>query len=111
MYNKYIQILSKNAKIDKNVTSLTARHSFATYLINKGLSMEVVAKMLGHTSTKQTKTYAALLDESILRANQGIKNSEIGNLSSKMIEARTAKISGQEWDDTLDWFRAELGIV
>ena len=103
-FNKYIQILSKNAKIDKNVTSLTARHSFATYLLNKGLSMEVVAKMLGHTSTKQTKTYAALLDESILRANQDVSLPKV----DKKIEKRA--VSSENWDDTLEWFRYELGI-
>ena len=108
--NKYSKECQKIAKIDKNLTTLVMRHTFGTQALNRGLSIDIVSKMLGHLNTKQTRTYASLIDTTVLDANETVKNSEIGNLSSKMIEARTAKISGQEWDDTLDWFRAELGL-
>lgn len=112
-FNKHLKNLSKNAKIDKNVSTLTARHTYGTYLIQKGLPFDIVSKMLGHTSTKQTKTYAALLDETILRANQGIKNSGIGSTTPKTFNAPRIKKSGQsgqDWDDTLEWFRENLGL-
>lgn len=71
-FNKYLQIIAKDAGITRVVpTSLTARHTFATYLLSeKGLSIDVVSKMLGHTSTKQTKTYASMLDSAVLEANR-----------------------------------------
>ena len=70
-FNKYLQMIAKDAGIGKTVTSLTARHTFATYLLSdKGLSMDIVSKMLGHTSTKQTKTYASMLDSAVLEANR-----------------------------------------
>lgn len=73
--NKYLKTCQKTAKIDKNLTSLCARHTFGTLCLNRGLSMDVVSKMLGHTSTAQTKTYASLLDTSVLDANQALKKS------------------------------------
>lgn len=111
--NKYLSILSKNAKIDKSVTTITARHSYAMYLVEIGLPFDIVSKMLGHKSTKQTKTYASILDESVLRANQGLKNFSIGSTTPKTSEAPRIKKSGQsgqDWDDTLEWFRENLGL-
>ncbi|GAB6012644.1 tyrosine-type recombinase/integrase [Viscerimonas tarda] len=46
----------------------TARHSYATSVcLANGVSMENVAKMLGHASTNVTKHYAKVLDSSIMR--------------------------------------------
>lgn len=69
IFNKYLKELSNSAKIDKNVTTLSARHSYAMFLLNEQrLPMDIVSKMLGHTNTNQTKTYAKLLDTSVLEA-------------------------------------------
>lgn len=111
--NKYLAILSKNAKIDKSVTTITARHSYAMYLVNIGLPFDIVSKMLGHTSTKQTKTYASILDESVLRANLGVSLPKVEKISSASLKSPRIKKSGQsgqDWDDTLEWFRNELGL-
>lgn len=42
-----------------------ARHTFATYLLTKGVSIESVSKMLGHTNIKTTQIYARILDTKI----------------------------------------------
>lgn len=69
-FNVYLKELAKAAGIEKNVTTLTARHTYATYLLSeKHLSLDVVSKMLGHTNSKQTKTYAELLDTTVFDAN------------------------------------------
>lgn len=44
-----------------------ARHFFATYTLANGVSIESVAKMLGHSDTKMTRHYAKVLDQTILR--------------------------------------------
>lgn len=43
-----------------------ARHSFAVFALNKGLSMSVVSRLLGHGSTDITeKVYAKFLPETL----------------------------------------------
>ena len=43
-----------------------ARHSFAVFALNKGLSMSVVSRLLGHSSTDVTeKVYARFLPETL----------------------------------------------
>nr|WP_297167068.1 tyrosine-type recombinase/integrase [uncultured Dysgonomonas sp.] len=60
-----------------------ARHSFATSvtLANK-VTMENVAKMLGHSSTRMTQHYARVLDESILEDMMCVDNKLFGNNSN-----------------------------
>ena len=54
----------------KYVSSHTARQSFATNLYNRGADLEIISKMMGHTTYQQTKRYInsdlELLDESII---------------------------------------------
>lgn len=46
----------------------TLRRTYGSALINDGLRLEVISKLLGHSSTTITeKSYAALLDETIAR--------------------------------------------
>lgn len=69
-YNDYLKTVAQYAGIDKPITSHWARHTGATVLLNEGnVDMEVVAKILGHSSTRQTReTYAKLLDKTIANA-------------------------------------------
>ena len=57
-----------------NIT-YTARHSYATSIcLANGVSMENVAKMLGHADTNVTKHYARVLDQNILKDMQKVNN-------------------------------------
>ncbi len=47
--------------IDKPIFSHVARHTYATRCLNRGIRLEVVAKLLGHSTTKITQHYAKLL--------------------------------------------------
>ena len=50
------------------ITFHLARHSYATSVcLANGVSLENVAKMLGHSNIKMTQHYARVLDSSILR--------------------------------------------
>ena len=52
-----------------------ARHSYATSVcLANGVSMENVAKMLGHADTSVTKHYARVLDQNILKDMQKVNN-------------------------------------
>ena len=61
--------------IKKNLTTHTARHSYATSVcLANGVSIENVAKMIGHSNIKMTQHYARVLDSSILRDMNNVKN-------------------------------------
>lgn len=64
-YNAYLKEIGTICEIDKPLHSHIGRHTAATYLLNKSVPMEMVAKVLGHTTTKQTRHYAKLLDQTV----------------------------------------------
>lgn len=74
-YNEYLKVVALMGGIDKPVSSHWARHTGATLLLNDGgLPMEVVSKVLGHSSTKITRqVYAKLLDETVVKAMKKVK--------------------------------------
>ena len=65
--NAYLKELADICGIRKQLTTHCARHFFATYTLANGVSIESVAKMLGHSDTKMTRHYAKVLDQTILR--------------------------------------------
>jgi integrase len=66
-----LQSAAKKAEI-KDVTVHTFRHTFASHLVQSGVSIYIVSKLLGHASVKQTEIYAHLApspDPTILSNN------------------------------------------
>ena len=49
------------------------RHTFATFALANGVSIESVAKMLGHTNVQMTRHYARVLDRTVIREMSQIK--------------------------------------
>lgn len=72
-YNTYLKHISELAGIKKKITTHTARHSGAVRLINNETPLEIVSKILGHTSEAQTKEYARLLDQSVLKSQSTLE--------------------------------------
>jgi site-specific recombinase XerD len=101
--NMYLKQLAKDAEIDKNITTLTARHTYATYLLSvKMLPEAVVQKMLGHTNSTQTRHYAKMLDNSVLEANLATEQPTVKKVS-KVSEYK-------ETEDDIEAFNKLLGI-
>ena len=65
-YNDYLKVLAAGAGINKNLTSHVARHTFATYLLNKGVPIETVSRALGHSNLKMTQHYAKMLGKKVV---------------------------------------------
>ncbi len=55
--NKYIKRIAANLEIEAEVSTYTARHSFATILKNAGVAPSFIGESMGHTSTKTTESY------------------------------------------------------
>lgn len=51
--------------ITKRLTTHQSRHSFGTLAISAGLSIESVAKMMGHANISTTQVYAQITEQKI----------------------------------------------
>jgi site-specific recombinase XerD len=63
--NAYLKEIGELCGIKKNLTFHLARHTFATLTLSKGVSIESVSKMLGHTNIQTTQIYARITNEKI----------------------------------------------
>lgn len=103
-FNIYIKEVMEMAGIDKTISSLTGRHTYACYLLNTlGLSEEIVSKMMGHTSTKQTRHYAKMFAETVFNANRQVRAPRSG-------EPRMTLDLYREEKDTEEWLKKTFGI-
>lgn len=66
--NKDLRKLTKLAKIDKEISFHTARHSWAIRALQKGMRIEHVSKLMGHASVKNTEVYAKIQNEDLDKA-------------------------------------------
>ena len=70
--NRGIKNVLKKIGIRRNISFHSARHTFATLLIYRGVNITTVQKLLGHKSVKTTQTYSAVTD---LTVEKDIKKS------------------------------------
>lgn len=64
--NQSLTVVGENIELKFPLTMHVARHTFAVFALNKGLSMTVVSRLLGHGSTDVTeKVYARFLPETL----------------------------------------------
>jgi site-specific recombinase XerD len=71
--NSYLKEIGDICKIDKELTFHLARHTFATTItLAKGVPIETVSKMLGHTNIRTTQIYARITDSKISNDMQAL---------------------------------------
>ncbi|MST85233.1 tyrosine-type recombinase/integrase [Prevotellaceae bacterium LKV-178-WT-2A] len=63
--NKFLKKIASICGIEKNLTFHMARHTFATLALTKGVSIEVLSKMLGHANIKSTQVYADITNKKV----------------------------------------------
>ena len=67
-YNSYLKELGDICGIEQTLTTHLARHTFATICINNMIDINVIAKMMGHSSTRITlSTYAHMQNNTVLQ--------------------------------------------
>lgn len=62
--NKQLKELARLAGINKNVSSHTARHTYATQFLEAGGKVEVLQRILGHSRIQDTMIYSHITDQS-----------------------------------------------
>lgn len=65
--NRTIKSILKSIGVKRNISFHSARHTFATLLIYRGVNITTVQKLLGHKSVKTTQVYSAVTDLTIER--------------------------------------------
>ena len=78
-YNLYLKSAVMYAGIDKRVSCHWARHTGATMLLNEGkVDINTISKILGDTLRETERTYAKLMDESIVESMVNYQKSKLG---------------------------------
>ncbi|MCP3931126.1 MAG: site-specific integrase [Bacteroidetes bacterium] len=78
--NRILKAISKRVGVKRNITFHSARHTCATLLLYKGVSLTTVQKILGHQSVKTTQIYSAVTD---LTIEKEIKAAQTKNRKKK----------------------------
>lgn len=76
-YNMRIKAVADMCGIDKPIASHWGRRTCGMVLLNHGISIEVVAKILGHANIRTTQAcYAKILDNTVIEAIKGLGKEE-----------------------------------
>lgn len=83
-YNLLLKKTAQTCGIEKNLSSHIARHTFATTItLTKGVPIETVSKMLGHTSIQTTQIYAKVINSKI-SSDMALLAEKLGDMETKM---------------------------
>ncbi len=64
-YWKILKQYKEQAKIDKDITPHTIRHSFAVHMLESGAEIKTVQELLGHTDVASTMMYTQFTNNNI----------------------------------------------
>ncbi|MDP4254970.1 MAG: site-specific integrase, partial [Bacteroidota bacterium] len=79
-FNGYLKELAAICGINKELTTHTARHTFATTVtLENDVPLETVSRMLGHRSIKTTQRYARVTRKKISKNMEVLRNKLFGS--------------------------------
>jgi len=73
-YNGYLKELAGICGINRDLNTHLARHTFADMMLNLGIPLEDVSKMLGHTNMRTTQRYAQVQKHRISENMEKVRN-------------------------------------
>ncbi len=71
---KIFEKAAKNAKISKDATFHSLRHSFATHLLENGTDVRYVQELLGHQNIRTTQLYTKVTNPSLKKIKSPLDN-------------------------------------
>jgi len=71
--NEYLKEIGEICQIGKSISYRVSRHSFAVMVLENGVSIESLSKMLGHRSIRTTQIYATITNRKVKREMRRIK--------------------------------------
>jgi len=87
-FNGYLKEVAAICGINKDLTTHTGRHSFATtILFDNGCSLSAAGEMLGHESERTTKIYAKTTDVRIAKDMKEVKANLVERIKEIKLEA------------------------
>lgn len=90
--NKAIKRIARKLELEGNITSYTARHSFATVLKRSGTDIAFISEALGHSDLKTTESYLDSFEDETRKANT-LKLLDFSSIEEKKPSSNTAKVN------------------
>jgi integrase len=66
--NKNLKLIAKKLEITKPLSFHISRHTWATRALKKGMSIDKVSKIMGHSAIKETQIYAKIVNSELDKA-------------------------------------------
>lgn len=66
--NKNLKFIAEKSEINKNISFHSSRHTWATRALRKGMRIEYVSKLMGHSTIKTTQVYTKIVNSELDKA-------------------------------------------
>jgi len=98
-FSRRFKRVCRKAELDKSIHFHSLRHSFASNLVQKGVSLYTVKELLGHASISTTEIYSHLNMDSLREAVEKLDTSAVRQNSP--YASLSAGVKSEKQDDEL----------
>lgn len=76
-YNRHLKAIGTKLKLNKNITSHLARHTFGTHMVSAGVHPNLIMEMMGQKDIKVHQVYAKIEDSALINSMFSINPEKI----------------------------------